>query len=87
MSETQKQLPAPGLSGPERAAMVLRELGEGTAAAVLREMDEAAVNRISIAMTTLKVVPQDMREDIMLTFAGELGITGVGGDGMKFLNC
>jgi flagellar motor switch protein FliG len=86
MSETQKQLSPPVLSGPERAAMVLRELGEGTAAAVLREMDEAAVNRISIAMTTLKSVPQDMREDIMLTFAGELGITGVGGDGMKFLN-
>ncbi len=66
--------------------MVLRELGEATAIAVLREMDENAVNRISVAMTTLKTVPQDVREDVMMNFAGELGITGVGGDGLKFLN-
>ncbi len=66
--------------------MVLRELGETTAAAVLREMDDNTVNRISVAMTTLKAVPQDVREDVMLNFASELGITGVGGDGMKFLS-
>ena len=47
MSDTPKQLAAPQLTGPERAAMVLRELGEHTAAQVLREMDESAVNRIS----------------------------------------
>ncbi|HYP64638.1 MAG TPA: flagellar motor switch protein FliG [Acidocella sp.] len=86
MSEAQKQLPGPGLTGPERAAVVLRELGEGTAAAVLREMDEAAVNRISAAMATLKAVPQDVREDVMMNFVSELGITGIGGDGLKFLN-
>ena len=86
MSEPQKQLSAPPLSGAERAALVLRELGEDTAAAVLREMDEAAVNRISVAMTTLKATPPALREDVMLAFASDLGITGVGGDGMKFLN-
>jgi flagellar motor switch protein FliG len=86
MNDTPKQLAAPQLSGAERAAMVLRELGEETAAAVLREMDEAAVNRISLAMTTLKATPPAVREDIMLAFASDLGITGVGGDGMKFLN-
>ncbi len=86
MNDTPKQLPAPALTGAERAAMVLRELGEDTAAAVLREMDEAAVNRISLAMTTLKATPPAMREDIMLAFASDLGITGVGGDGLKFLN-
>jgi flagellar motor switch protein FliG len=89
MSETQKQLPAPGaaqMSGPERAAMVLRELGEETAAAVLREMDEASVNRISVAMTALKIVPPQAREDVMLSFASDLGLTGIGGDSMKFLN-
>jgi flagellar motor switch protein FliG len=85
MSET-KQLAAPVLSGPERAAMVLRELGEDTAAAVLREMDEGAVTRISLAMSSLKAVPSGMREDVMLAFASDLGISGVGGDGMKFLN-
>jgi flagellar motor switch protein FliG len=85
MSES-KQIQGPVLTGPERAAMVLRELGEGTAAAVLREMDEVAVNRISAAMTSHKTVSAEMREDIMLNFATELGIAGMGGDGMKFLN-
>jgi len=66
--------------------MVLRELGEETAAAVLREMDDASVNRISAAMTTLKATSPGLREDIMLTFANDLGLTGIGGDGMKFLN-
>ncbi len=89
--EPQKQLPAPAtgvtaLSGPERAAMVLRELGEETAAAVLREMDEATVNRISTAMTTLKAVGTQVREDVMVNFANDLGLTGFGGDGLKFLN-
>ncbi|WP_298222504.1 flagellar motor switch protein FliG [Acidocella sp.] len=87
MTEDTKQLPAPSaLSGPERAAMVLRELGEETAAAVLREMDEMSVNRISTAMSTLKGVTAQLREDVLLSFASDLGITAIGGDSMKFLN-
>ena len=66
--------------------MVLRELGEETAAAVLREMDEMSVNRISTAMSTLKGVTAQLREDVLLSFASDLGITAIGGDSMKFLN-
>ncbi|MDE8345527.1 MAG: FliG C-terminal domain-containing protein [Acidocella sp.] len=86
MNETVKQIAAPQLSGSERAAMVLRELGEDTAAAVLREMDETAVARISAAMTSLRPMAPAQREDVMIAFANDLGVTGVGGDGMKFLN-
>jgi flagellar motor switch protein FliG len=90
VSESQKQLvvqaPPALLSGPERAAVVLRELGEHTAAAVLKEMDETAVNRISMAMATLKATPPAVREDVMVAFATDLGLAGIGGDGMKFLN-
>jgi flagellar motor switch protein FliG len=89
MSETQKQLSAPSavqLSGAERAAMVLRELGEETAAAVLREMDENAVNRISAAMTSLRIIPPQLRDEVMLSFANDLGLTGIGGDGLKFIS-
>jgi flagellar motor switch protein FliG len=85
MSEATKQLPPPTLTGPERAAMVLRELGEETAAAVLRAMDDTAVNRISTAMTTLKSVPVTLRDDIMVSFANDIGMS-VGGDSMKFLH-
>lgn len=66
--------------------MVLRELGEETAAAVLREMDEMSVSRISVAMSNLKGVTPQLREDIMLSFASDLGITAIGGDSMKFLS-
>jgi flagellar motor switch protein FliG len=88
MSEQMKQIAGPvaEISGPERAAMVLRELGEETAAAVLREMDESAVNRISVALTTLRATPPAVREDVMIAFANDLGLSGVGGDGLKFLN-
>lgn len=79
-------MPAPAMTGPERAAMVLRELGEETAAAVLREMDEMSVSRISVAMSNLKGVTPQLREDIMLSFASDLGITAIGGDSMKFLS-
>jgi flagellar motor switch protein FliG len=86
MNEDAKQISAPVLSGPERAAMVLRELGEETAAAVMREMDELSVNRISTAMSSLKGITPQLREDIMLSFASDLGITTIGGDSMKFLS-
>ncbi len=66
--------------------MVLRELGEETAAAVLREMDEMSVSRISLAMSSLKGITSQLREDIMLSFAADLGITTIGGDSMKFLS-
>lgn len=66
--------------------MVLRELGEETAAAVLREMDDLSVSRISVAMSNLKGVSPQQREDIMVSFAADLGITAIGGDSMKFLS-
>ncbi|WP_026439256.1 flagellar motor switch protein FliG [Acidocella facilis] len=75
-----------GLTGPERAALVLRELGEETAAAVMKEMDELTVGRISVAMSNLKGVNAQLREDIMLSFASDLGITSIGGDSIKFLS-
>jgi flagellar motor switch protein FliG len=86
VSDAPKQLAAPQLSGPERAAMVLRELGEHTAAQVLREMDESAVNRISTALTSLRPVPPDVRENVLIEFASDLGMHGIGGDGLKFLS-
>lgn len=73
------------LSGPERAALVLRELGEFAAAAILREMDETSVNRISVAMAALKSVTEKMREDVMSAFATDLGVSGMNGDSFVYL--
>jgi flagellar motor switch protein FliG len=74
------------LSAAERAALVLRELGEETAAKVLREMDEASVTRISMAMATLKPTPPNVREEVMEVFSKDLGFMGGGAESMKFLN-
>ncbi len=76
---------APAMSGAERAAMVLRELGEDIAAAVLRQMDESAVTRISSVLTTMRMPPPEIRGQVMERFASDLGLYGGGGDNMKFL--
>lgn len=86
MSKPPTPAPSPQeLSGPERAALVLRELGEDAAAAVLREMDELSVSRISVAMSNLRLVPDHVRENVMIAFATDLGVDGMGGDNFKFL--
>jgi flagellar motor switch protein FliG len=73
------------LNGAEKAALVLRELGEGLATAVLRHMDEVAINRISAAMSSLRPAPAPVVETVMNDFAADLGIGG-GGDGMRFIS-
>lgn len=88
MTEEIKSLPAPannGITGAERAALVLRELGEETAALVFAQMNETAINRISIAMTNLKNISAELREDVMLAFAADIGVSVYSGDSLQFL--
>lgn len=89
MSEASKQLSSPdgngGLTGPERAALVLRELGEEIASLVFKEMDEATINRISTAMTSLKSISTHLRDDIMDNFASDIGVSSYSGDSIRFL--
>lgn len=88
MSETVKQLAGPasgGLTGAERAALVLRELGEEVAALVFSKMDENTISRISTAMTALKTISESLREDVMLSFAADIGISSYSGDSLQFL--
>lgn len=73
------------LSGAERAALVLRELGEPLAVDILRHMDEPTITKISMAMTSLPKVTFDVRERIIATFVQDFGIADIGEDGMKFL--
>lgn len=89
MSEAIKQLPGPAgmsMSGAERAALVLRELGEQVAALVFKEMDENTINRISTAMTALKSVPTQVRDDVMISFAADIGMSSYSGDSLRFLS-
>ncbi len=82
-----RSLPAPErpLSGAERAALVLRELGEGLAVDIMRQMDEQAITKISVAMTTLPKLSYGTRQEVITNFAKDFGISDIGEDGMKFI--
>lgn len=74
------------LSGAERAAVVLHELGEDVAAVVLRQMDEAAIARVSGAMARLRRIPAQTRDEVMIAFEADLGVGGGGDDGYRYIS-
>lgn len=89
MSNTTKQLPgadSSGLTGPERAALVLRELGEEVATLIFKEMNELTINRISTAMASLRSVSTQLRDDIINSFASDIGMSTYSGDSLRFLS-
>jgi len=83
MAEQRTALVKDGLTGAERAAVVLLELGEDVAASVMRHMDENAIASVSAAMLSIRRVAADESAAIMSSFAAELGY--VGGDGLNYL--
>ena len=60
------------LDGAQRAAIVLRELGEDTAAAVMRHMDESAIGTITASVLPPSKVTAELRNDVMRDFAEEV---------------
>ncbi len=74
------------MTGAERAALVLRELGEQLAVDILRQMDENAITKISVAMTTLPKLSYGIREEVIGAFASDFGLTDIGEDGMQFIS-
>jgi flagellar motor switch protein FliG len=74
------------LRGAERAALVLRALGEDVASAALRHLDESTIGRISTAMTALPPTTPTQVKQVMDEFAADLGVGGVGGDGLRFMS-
>jgi flagellar motor switch protein FliG len=73
------------LTGAERAALVLRELGQQLAVDILRQMDESAITKISVAMTTLPKLSYNVREEVISSFASDFGLTDISADGMQFI--
>ncbi len=73
------------LTGAERAALVLRELGEHLAIDIMRQMDESSITKISLAMTTLPKLSYGLREEVIGSFANDFGMTDISEDGMKFI--
>ena len=76
----------PTLKGAERAALVLRALGEDVASSALRHLDEMTIGRISAAMTSLPPTTPAMMQQVMESFASDLGIGGGAGDGLRFMS-
>lgn len=87
MSEDKKLIASTSLnmSGAERAALVLHELGESISVLVFKEMDETIISRISSAMASLKSIPNQVRDDVMVSFATDIGVSNRSGDSFRFL--
>ncbi|OYV33171.1 MAG: flagellar motor switch protein FliG [Acidocella sp. 20-61-6] len=81
-----RQAAPAALSGAERVAIVLRELGEDIAIAVMRQMDETAIGRITGAMARLNRVSADAREEVLRNFEADLGGGGLGEDALRYIN-
>ncbi|MEY4256626.1 MAG: hypothetical protein RLZZ141_1853 [Pseudomonadota bacterium] len=66
---------ASGLSGAEKAAVILLSLGED-AQAIWEGLDEEEVKDISSAMASLGAVPSSVVEDLLMEFVSGLSTTG-----------
>jgi len=64
-----------GLSGPEKAAVILLSLGED-AQAIWEGLDDEEVKDISSAMASLGAVPSSVVEDLLMEFVSGLSTTG-----------
>jgi len=56
------------ISGAEKAAILLMSLGEQDAAALLKQLDARAVQRLGTAMATMKDIPRDRINEVMRHF-------------------
>jgi flagellar motor switch protein FliG len=86
MSEQNVISSAENLTGVERAAIILRGLGEEAASLVMRHMDEATISRISAAMTRLQRSAPNVLGDLLHDFSVDLGVDGGGIDGLRYVS-
>jgi flagellar motor switch protein FliG len=86
MSEQIKNAVRRQMSGAERAAVVLHELGEDVAAAVLRQMDEGAIGRISGAMASFRNIPPEDREEVLDAFESDFVSGGGTVEGFSYIS-
>jgi flagellar motor switch protein FliG len=66
------------ISGAEKAAILLMSLGEQDAAALLKQLDARAVQKLGTAMATMKEVPRDRVNEVMRNFFKTLEAKGGG---------
>jgi flagellar motor switch protein FliG len=86
MNEHNLIVSSENLTGVERAAIILRGLGEEAAALVMRHMDEPTIARLSAAMTRLQRSAPSVLGDLLHDFSVDLGVDGGGIDGLRYVN-
>jgi flagellar motor switch protein FliG len=64
------------ISGAEKAAILLMSLGEQGAAALLKQLDARAVQKLGTTMATMKEVPRDRVNEVMNNFLRTLESKG-----------
>src|SRR6478735_6330230 len=65
-----------GMTGPQRAAVILLVLGEDHGRPIWREFDDEEIRIITRAMAELGTVDSDMVERLMLDFVSKLSSAG-----------
>ncbi len=65
-----------GISGPEKAAILLMSLGEQQAAALFGQMDDEEIKEISQVMAGLGMVSSNIVERLFVEFAEQVSSTG-----------
>ena len=65
-----------GLSGPQRAAVILLTLGEEYGKAIWRSFDEDEIRIVSSAMSQLGSIESNMVEELIVEFVSKMSATG-----------
>src|SRR5205809_1646830 len=75
-SRQSEQKPSRGLSGPERAAVLMLALGDQYGSKIWSLLDDDDLRQLSITMSTLGTIEADLVENLLLEFVGRLSASG-----------
>jgi flagellar motor switch protein FliG len=70
-------LAGPRLSGPEKVAVLFLCLGEQRGSELMQRLDEAEIQRISLAMSGLGPIPSEVAEEVLAEFAETVASGGM----------
>ena len=68
--------PAPPLSGPKRAAILMLALGEQYGAKIWAQLDDDEVREVSIEMAALGAIQAEVVEDLLLEYVSRMSASG-----------
>ncbi|WP_460460345.1 flagellar motor switch protein FliG [Angustibacter peucedani] len=81
MATTTTELATQGLTGPQKAAVILMQLGRERSAPILSQMREAEIEEVATEIVRLRSVQPEVVEAVLREFAESIGTGGAGTGG------